>query len=115
MMLVSAIMFLIVVVALRLMGGVFEDSMLGIINLAFGEKAEDVPLIDWSSLSWMDPSEWSGEGFKEAINEWVHKMIDSILPAMVYLFHVSIVHAVIYVRMKVAGAVFTIGKWVAIP
>lgn len=110
--LTSAIMFLIVVIALRLLNGVFEDSFLGIINLTLGDKAEGVPLIDWSSLSWMNPGNWSLDGLSENINGWVHDLVDSVLPAVVYMFEITTLYAIILMRTKVAGVIMNVGKLV---
>lgn len=107
-------MFLVVVIALRMMSGVFEDSILGIIGLTLGERAEGVPLIDWSSLSWMNPSGWSTDGIKDAINGWVHDVVDSILPAFIYTFHITTIYAMMIVRVKVAGTIANIGKWMSL-
>lgn len=110
--LTSAIMFLIVVIALRLLNGVFEDSFLGIINLTLGDKAEDVPLIDWSSLSWMNPSNWSLDGLRESINGWVHDLVDSVLPAIIYTLEFTTLYLIILMRTKVAGVIMNVGKLV---
>lgn len=110
--LTSAIMFLIVVIALRLLNGVFEDSFLGLINITLGDKAEGVPLIDWSSLSWMDPGNWSMDGLTESINGWVHDLVDSVLPAMIYMIEITTMYAVILMRTQSAGVIMNVGKLV---
>ena len=110
--LTSAIMFLIIIIALRLMSDVFEDSFLGIINLTLGDKAEGVPLIDWSSLSWMNPGNWSLDGLPETINGWVHDMVDSILPAGMLMFEATTLYAIVLMRTKEAGVIMNVGRLV---
>jgi hypothetical protein len=109
--LTSAIMFLIIVIVLRLMSGVFEDSFLGIINLTLGDKAEGVPLIDWSSLSWMILANWSLDGLSESVNGWVHDMVDAILPAGMLMLEATTLHAIALMRAETAGAIMNVGRW----
>ncbi|MED4128486.1 PRD domain-containing protein [Shouchella miscanthi] len=88
-MVVSAVLFLIVVILLRFAGGLFEDNIAMFIGSIFGGNAESVPLIDFSSinLSWLNPSEWSMGDAMSSINAWLHDMIDSVLPAMINMFY----------------------------
>lgn len=110
--LTSAIMFFIIVIVLRLMSDVFEDSFLGVINLTLGDKAEGVPLIDWSSLSWMNPGNWSLDGLTENINGWVHDMVDAILPAGMLMLEATTLYAIVLMRTETAGVIMNVGRLV---
>lgn len=104
-MVVSAVLFLLVVILLRLSGGFFEDNIVRVVGSIFGGSAEEVPLLDFSSvnLSWMNPANWSIDDVTSGVNQWLHDVIDSILPAVINTINAGAIAAAIS-RMKLVGA-----------
>lgn len=105
-MLTSAVLFLIIVILLRCAGGFFEDNITGFIGSIFGTKAENVPVIDFASMdvSWLNPAEWSMGDVMSGVNQWLHDMIDSVLPAFISVVNVGMITAII-VRIKIIGSI----------
>lgn len=102
----SAVIFLVVVVLLRLTGGLFEDNIVRVVGSIFGGNAEDIPLIDFGSLnlSWLNPTTWSMEDTMSGFNEWLHETIDSVLPGIIHTLNLSTIHILAVVRTNAVGA-----------
>lgn len=105
-MVTSALLFLLVVILLRFSGGFFEDNIVRVVGSISGGNAENIPLINFSSvdMSWLNPADWSMDKFTSGINEWLHEMIDSILPAVINTVNVGAIAAII-TRVKLLGAI----------
>lgn len=105
-MIVSAVLFLIVVVLLRLSGGFLGDNVVRIVGAITGGNAENIPLLDFSSIdvSWLNPANWSLDGITEGINEWLHEVVDSVLPAMINTLSISMFHVIVIARTNILSA-----------
>lgn len=110
-MVTSAVLFLLVVILLRFTGGFFEENIVRVVGSISGGSAENIPLLDFSSVdtSWMNPANWSMDGFMSSVNEWLHDVIDSILPAVINTVNVGAVTAIV-ARAKLLGAATTAAK-----
>jgi len=110
-MVTSAVLFLLVVILLRFTGGFFEDNIVRVIGSISGGSAENVPLLDFSSLdvSWLNPADWSMSEFMTGVNEWLHDMIDSVLPAVINTINLGAI-AAIATRAKLLGVIATTAK-----
>lgn len=105
-MVTSAVLFLLVVILLRFTGGFFEENIVRVVGSISGGSAENIPLLDFSSvnMSWLNPSNWSMDDFTSGINEWLHEMIDSVLPAVINTVNIGAITALI-ARAKLLGAI----------
>lgn len=110
-MVTSAVLFLLVVILLRFTGGFFEDNIVRVIGTISGGSAENVPLLDFSSLdvSWLNPADWSMSEFMTGVNEWLHDMIDSVLPAVINTINLGAIAAIV-TRAKLLGVIATTAK-----
>lgn len=110
-MVTSAVLFLLVVILLRFTGGFFEDNIVRVIGSISGGNAENIPLFDFSSvnLSWMNPANWSMDQFMTGVNEWLHEMIDSVLPAVINTVNLGAIAAIV-TRAKLLGVVAATAK-----
>ncbi|MCR6108701.1 hypothetical protein HXA34_20605 [Salipaludibacillus agaradhaerens] len=110
-MVASAVLFLLVVVLLRIAGGFFEDNIVRVIGAIFGGSAENIPLLDFSTIdfSWMNPSNWSMEEFTSGVNQWLHDMIDSVLPAFINTLNIGAIMTTI-TRSQVLSMASTAAK-----
>ncbi|MCC2252095.1 hypothetical protein JUJ52_19375 [Virgibacillus sp. AGTR] len=110
-MVASAVLFLLVVILLRCAGGFVEDNIVRVVGSIFGGSAENIPLIDFSSidLSWINPANWSMDEIISGVNQWLHDIIDSILPAVINTLNIGVITA-IATRAKLLGAVTTAVK-----
>jgi len=110
-MVTSAVLFLLVVILLRFTGGFFEDNIVRVVGSISGGSAENIPLLDFSSLdmSWLNPANWSVDQFTSGLNEWLHDMIDSVLPAVINTINLGAI-ATIVTRAKLLGVVATTAK-----
>lgn len=108
----SAFLFLAVVVMLRISGGFFEENAVRVVGSIFGASAENIPLLDFSTVnvSWLNPAEWSADGLTENINSWLHSMIDSVLPAFIYIFNASMIHLAVITRAEWLGLAGVVTK-----
>lgn len=108
----SAFLFLAVVIMLRLSGGFFEENAVRVIGSIFGASAENVPLLDFSTVnvSWLNPAEWTTDGITQDINTWLHTMIDSVLPAFIYMFNASMIHLAVITRAEWFGLAGVVAK-----
>lgn len=111
-MVASAIVFLGVVILLRFTGIVVEDNIARIAGSVFAGNAESIPLIELQSINtaWFDPSVWSMDTVTQAINTWLHDVIDSVLPAVIYTLNASVIHFAIITRVEWVGALSTVAK-----
>lgn len=102
----SAFVFLAVVLLLRLSGGFFEDNIVRVTGAIFGGNAENIPLLDFSSIdvSWLNPAEWSNLNAQETFNTWLHETIDVVIPATISALNVAVIHWIALVRADVLGA-----------
>ncbi|MGX1195887.1 hypothetical protein [Metabacillus sp. SLBN-84] len=110
-MVTSAVLFLLVVILLRFTGGFFEDNIVRVVGSISGGNAENIPLLDFSSvnMSWLNPSNWSTEEFASAINGWLHDMIDSVLPAFIHMTNVGLITTIAF-RAQLISAAVAVGK-----
>lgn len=110
-MVTSAVLFLLVVILLRFTGGFFEENIVRVVGSISGGSAENIPLLDFSSvnLSWLNPANWSMDQFMTGVNEWLHEMIDSVLPAVINTVNLGAI-AAIATRVKLLGVVATTAK-----
>lgn len=90
-MVVTAVLFLLLIIVVRLSGGFFEENVVRIVGAISGGKAENIPLLDFSSMgnSWLNPANWSISDMMSGVNEWFHDFIDSVLPAAINLFNLA--------------------------
>lgn len=104
-MVASALLFLLVVILLRLSGGLFEENIVRVVGSIFGGNAENIPLIEVGSidLSWINPANWSLDGITSGINDWMHDMVDSVLPAVINMVNVGAI-TLIVTRFKLLSA-----------
>lgn len=102
---VSAVLFLLVVILLRLTSGFIEDNIVRVIGSIAGGAAESIPLIDFGTidLSWINPMNWSFDGIATNVNEWLHTMIDSVLPAFIHTMNLGAILSFI-ARAQLIGA-----------
>ena len=112
-MVVLAVFFLILVVLLRLAGGFLGNNIERIVAIIFKGGGEEIPLVDFSSidLANLNPMNWSPSDITKTINNWLHDLIDNILPAVIYTFNLSMIH-IYSVRKKymlTTGAVSALG------
>lgn len=112
-MIIFAILFLIIVILLRFTGNVVSHNVVGIVGAMFGEKAESVPLLSFQSVdfSGLNPANWSPDHMMTGINEWLHKVIDTVLPAVIQVMTISMVHAVVIARMDVVTATIKVTRF----
>lgn len=105
-MVTSAVLFLLVVILLRFTGGFFEDNIVRVVGSIFSGNAENIPLLDFSSVdvSWLNPANWSMDEFMTGVNEWLHNLIDSVLPAVINTVNLGAITAML-ARTKLLGAV----------
>lgn len=114
---ISAVLFLVVVVLLRLSAGFLGDNVVRIVGAIFAGKAENIPLLDFGTinLEWLDPSTWSMDGVTSNINQWLHEMIDSVLPAVISLFNVTMTQSIMAVQSEVwGGTTINSSQWMKI-
>ncbi|WP_078598401.1 hypothetical protein [Evansella clarkii] len=113
-MVTSAVLFLLVVILLRFAGGFFEDNVVRIVGAILGGNAEKIPILDFSSvnLSWMNPANWSMDEFASGINQWLHEMVDSILPAFIGTLNAGAVATTVsaITRTQLYSAATTVAK-----
>lgn len=111
-MITSAILFLLVVILLRFTGGFFEDNMVRVVGAIFGGSAENIPLLDFSSInmSWLNPANWSLNEIMTNINGMFHDIIDSVLPAVINMINMGAISA-IAIRVKLLSAVSSAAKF----
>ena len=110
-MVTSAVLFLLVVILLRFTGGFFEENIVRVIGSIAGGTAENIPLLDFSSvdLSWMNPTGWSTDGLTTFVNQWFHDVIDSVLPAFINTLNVGALAAFL-TRSQMIGLAATAAK-----
>lgn len=110
-MVTSAVLFLLVVILLRFTGGFFEENIVRVVGSIFGGNAENIPLLDFSSVdtAWLNPTNWSMDEFMSGVNEWLHNVIDSVLPAVINTVNIGAVTAIV-ARAKLLGAATTAAK-----
>lgn len=110
-MVTSAVLFLLVVILLRFTGGFFEENIVRVIGSIAGGSAENIPLLDFSSVNFssLNPANWSMDGFTLSINEWLHNMIDSILPAFINTLNVGAITTIL-TRTKLLSLAATAAK-----
>lgn len=113
-MVTSALLFLGVVILLRFSGAFLEDNVVRVVGSIFGGSAENVPLLDFSTVnvSWLDPTQWSTDSLAESVNGWMHGMIDAVLPAVIYAFNASMIHFAVITRADALAAVLVKGSTV---
>lgn len=111
-MVTSAVLFLIVVILLRVTGGFLEENIVRVVGSIFAGNAENIPLIDFSSMNfaWLNPESWSLHGIAENINGWAHNMIDSVLPAFINTVNIATITAVL-TRTKLLSVVVSATKF----
>lgn len=113
-MVTSALLFLAVVILLRFSGAFLEDNVVRVVGTVFGGSAENVPLLDFSTVnvSWLDPSSWSVDSLTESVNGWMHSAIDAVLPAVIYAFNASMIHFAVITRADAWATVLVKGSTV---
>lgn len=111
-MVISAVVFLIIVILLRLSGGFLGDNIERIVGAIFAGNAEKIPLLDFSSTdwSWLNPSEWSVDNIKEGINQWLHDMIDSVFPAVINTLNIAMINFIVIARVTMVTATTNLAK-----
>lgn len=111
-MVTSAVLFLLVVILLRFTGGFFEDNIVRVVGSIFGGTAENIPLLDFSSINmaWANPSNWSLSELMSNINGMMHDIIDSVLPAFINTINIGVISAVA-TRAKLISAVTSAAKF----
>lgn len=111
-MVISAVVFLIIVILLRLSGGFLGDNIERIVGAIFAGNAEKIPLLDFSSTdwSWLNPSEWSVDNIKEGINQWLHDMIDSVFPAVINTLNIAMINFIVIARVTMVTATTNFAK-----
>lgn len=110
-MVTSAVLFLLVVILLRFTGGFFEENIVRVVGSISGGTAENIPLLDFSTVdtSRLNPSNWSMDKFMTGVNEWMHDVIDSVLPAMINTINIGAITAVL-TRGKLLSVMATAAK-----
>lgn len=109
---ISAMVFLIIVILLRLSGGFLADNIERITGAIFAGNADKIPLLDFSSIdfSWLNPANWSVSGIKEAINEWLHDMVDSVLPAVINSVTIAMANVIVVAKTSAMTNALKLGK-----
>lgn len=102
---ISAVLFLIVVLLLRLSAGFLGDNVVRIVGAIFAGKAENIPLLDFGTIdmSWLNPTSWSMDDVTSNVNQWLHEMIDSVLPAVIGSLNMTMTQAIITMQSEVWG------------
>lgn len=113
-MVTSALLFLAVVILLRFSGAFLEDNVVRVVGSIFGGAAENVPLLDFSTVnvSWLNPADWSVDAVTQGVNDWMHSIIDTVLPAVIYAFNASMIHFAVITRADALTAVLVKGSTV---
>lgn len=113
-MVTSALLFLAVVILLRFSGAFLEDNVVRVVGSIFGGSAENVPLLDFSTVnvSWLNPADWSVDAMTQGVNDWMHSIIDTVLPAVIYAFNASMIHFAVITRADALTAVLVKGSTV---
>lgn len=111
-MVISAVVFLIIVILLRLSGVLLGDNINRIVGAIFAGNAEKIPLLDFSSTdwSWLNPSEWSVDNIKEGINQWLHHMIDSVFPAVINTLNIAMINFIVIAKATTATTTTNLAK-----
>lgn len=111
MMVVTALLFLFVVIMLRASGGLLEDNIARVVGSIFGGSAETIPVFepDVSSIAWLNPTGWEPSGWLTKINDWAHNVVDSILPAFIHTFNVASASILMTARQNVIGLIAQYG------
>ena len=102
---ITAILFLIVVIVLRVVANVFGSNIEQMVGAIFAGSAEDIQVFDLGSidLSWLNPETWSFDEIASGLNAWFHSIVDAVFPAVISSVSHTPVYPIVAIQPEVVS------------
>lgn len=109
---ISAVLFLLVVILLRLSSLLIKDNVVGIVEAIVGGNMENIKIIDFASIdfSWIHPSNWSIDAITETLNRWMHDLIDNVMPAAISALNLTLVNVALVAKTTEGAGVVAVAS-----